>query len=173
MKDDFIIWSNINVDVDDYKEEILSEHPKYSKDEIIDAAYQINNDSLDDERCNLDKTLSGMIIVIGDLGLWDGRRKGYKMIPSNNIKDCLYQENDYCKFFVDKDGEFKAEGIHHDGTNYYTYRVFKKDATEEQIGDLKEKIYYNKCTQEDLDKVTDKIGPFIAEIYGFNLSKED
>ncbi len=48
--------------------------------------YEINGDYLDDERMNLDVQLSQPILVIADLGLWHGRRMGYKEIPSGNIR---------------------------------------------------------------------------------------
>ena len=44
---------------------------------------------LSDERVNLNVQLSQPIIVIGDIGRWNGRVSGYKMIDSGNIKDCF------------------------------------------------------------------------------------
>ena len=38
--------------------------------------------------------LSRPIFVVGDLGLWHGRRMGYKEIECGNISDCLYTERD-------------------------------------------------------------------------------
>lgn len=36
-----------------------------------------------------ERKVSQPILVIADLGLWNGRRMGYKEIPSGNIRDCL------------------------------------------------------------------------------------
>ena len=47
--------------------------------------YEINGEYLNDERENLDIQLSQPILVIGDLGMWNGRRMGYKEIASGNI----------------------------------------------------------------------------------------
>ena len=40
--------------------------------------YEINNRYLDDERVNLNIQLDQPILVIADLGLWNGRRPGYQ-----------------------------------------------------------------------------------------------
>lgn len=76
-----------------------------------------NAENLYDERVNLNIQLSQPIIVIGDLGRWNGRVSGYKMIDSGNIKDCLYSDTDYTEWYVDKYGDLRADAVHHDGTN--------------------------------------------------------
>ena len=67
--------------------------------------YEINNDYLGDERMNLNIQLDRPILVIGDLGLWNGRRSGYKEIESGNIRDCLYADTDYSTWYVDRLGD--------------------------------------------------------------------
>lgn len=86
-KDRHIIWSDINLDLDDWREDLQAEYPDLSEDELYQTMYEINGDYLDNERENLDIQLSQPIIIIGDLGRWDGRVTGYKMIDSGNIKD--------------------------------------------------------------------------------------
>ena len=90
-----------------------------SEDERISLMYELNGDYLDDERHNLDIQLSRPILVVGDLWLWNGCRMGYKEIESGNIRDCLYNERDidYSTWYVDKNGDFRCDAIHHDGTN--------------------------------------------------------
>lgn len=139
-KDRHIIWSDINLDLDDWREDLQAEYPDLSEDELYQTMYEINGDYLDNERENLDIQLSQPIIIIGDLGRWDGRVTGYKMIDSGNIKDCLYSDTDMTEWYVDKYGDFRADAIHHDGTNHYLYRVFKNNASPEQIERLQEKF---------------------------------
>ena len=134
--------------------------------------YKTNAVYIDDERCNLDIPMNRTILVIGDLGLWNGRRMGYKEIESGNIKDCLFSDTDFTTWYVDKDGDLRCEAIHHDGTNYYRYRVYKADATEEQIEDLKEKLYYGKATEADILAVTDRLGDEIGRVYGWQFANE-
>ncbi len=167
-----VIWGNINLDLDDWRDDLKEEHPDASEDALADLMYEINNDYLDDERCNLNVQLSEPIIVIADLGRWNGRFQGYKMLNSGNISDCLCSDTDYTEWYVDKDGEFKADAIHHDGQNHYLYRVFNDGTTDEQIEDLQDKIYSGTVTKADIDRVTRPIGTDIAKAYGFDLPKE-
>ena len=123
MKDGrHIIWSN-DIDYDDWREDLEEQYPDLTEAERMELMYELNGDYLDDERSNLDIQLSRPILVVGDLGLWHGRRMGYKEIPSGNIRDCLYSERDidYSTWYVDKNGDFRCDAIHHDGTNHYLY----------------------------------------------------
>lgn len=114
-------------------------YPGYSDDELYDIMVKSNAENLYDERVNLNIQLSQPIIVIGDLGRWNGRVSGYKMIDSGNIKDCLYSDTDYTEWYVDKYGDLRADAVHHDGTNHYLYRVFKDGVTDMQIENLQDK----------------------------------
>ena len=121
MKDGrHIIWSN-DIDYDDWREDLEEQYPDLTEAERMERMYELNGNYLDDERSNLDIQLSRPILVVGDLGLWHGRRMGYKEIPSGNIRDCLYSERDmdHSTWYVDKNGDFRCDAIHHDGTNHY------------------------------------------------------
>ena len=87
QKDRHIIWSDISLDLDDWRESLEELYPGYSDDELYDIMVKSNAENLYDERVNLNIQLSQPIIVIGDLGRWNGRVSGYKMIDSGNIKD--------------------------------------------------------------------------------------
>lgn len=179
QNDRHIIWSNMNLDVDDWREgyeeylEIneLDDDPT-NESELYQWMVETNDEYLSDERANLNVQLSKPIIVIADLGLWYGRRSGYKMIDSGNIKDCLYSDTDYTEWYVDKYGDLRAEAAHHDGTNHYLYRVFKHGVTETQIENLQNKIYCGKATRADITRVTRRLGDEIAKVYGFNIPKQ-
>ena len=80
-KTDHIIWSD-QIDYEDWREDMESEYPDENEQWRIDRAYEINDAYLDDERCNLNIQLSRPIIVIGDIGRWNGRVMGYKEIKS-------------------------------------------------------------------------------------------
>ena len=127
-----IIWSDIDLNFDDWKEDLKAEYPEMNDDQLYNLMYEINGGYLEDERINLDIQLSKPIIVIADLGLWNGRKSGYKMIDSGNIKDCLYSDCDSNEWYVDQKGDLRCTAIHHDGTNHYLYRVIKDKSTEIQ-----------------------------------------
>ena len=128
-----IIWSN-DIDYDDWREDLEEQYPDLTETERMELMYEMNGDYLDDKRSNLDIQLSRPILVVGDLGLWHGRRMGYKEIPSGNIRDCLYSERDmdYSTWYVDKNGDFRCDAIHHDGTNHYLYRAYKDSVSDTQ-----------------------------------------
>ena len=74
MKDGrHIIWSN-DIDYDDWREDLEEQYPDRTEAERMALMYELNGDYLDDERSNLDIQLSRPILVVGDLGLWHGRR---------------------------------------------------------------------------------------------------
>ena len=167
-----VIWSNYHLDYEDWKEDLEAEYPDLSENERLFLMYEINSDYLDDERMNLNVQLSQPILVVGDLGLWNGRRMGYKEIESGNICDCLYGDMEYATWYVDQLGDLRCEAIHHDGTNYYLYRVYKDGATESQIEMLKEKLYRGIATRADITRVTRRLGDEIAKVYGFSIPRQ-
>lgn len=172
QNDRHIIWSDISLDLDDWRESLEELYPGYSDDELYDIMVKSNAENLYDERVNLNIQLSQPIIVIGDLGRWNGRVSGYKMIDSGNIKDCLYSDTDYTEWYVDKYGDLRADAVHHDGTNHYLYRVFKDGVTDTQIENLQDKIYNGKATRADITRVTKRLGDEIAEVYGFPTTRD-
>ena len=179
QSDRHIVWSNMNLEADDwrdsYKEYLeingLDDDPN-DENKLYEYMVEANDDYLSDERRNLDIQLSQPIIVIGDLGRWNGRVTGYKMIDSGNIRDCLYSDTDYTEWYVDKYGDLRANAVHHDGANCYLYRVFKDGVTDTQIENLQDKIYNGKATRADITRVTKRLGDDIAGVYGFPIPKQ-
>lgn len=134
-----VIWSNI--DSDNY-----------------DADYY-----LEDERMNLDIPTDGRILVIADLGLWNGRRQGYKII-NGNVSNILYDDADYVEWYSDG-YNIKATAHHHDGTNYYEYREIRED---KNIDNLLNTIYNGEeITRRQLNYYTKSLHPYVAEVYGW------
>ena len=161
----FTIWSN-NLDYDDWKNDLEELYPDYSDEDRISLMYDINNEYLEDERVNLDIQLDRPILVIADLGLWNGRFSGYKEIGSGRISECLYSNTDYCTWYVDGYGDLRCDAVHHDGTNHYLYRTYKENVSDTQIENLKNKIYEGTVTRRDITRITRRIGDAIAEVYG-------
>ena len=172
MKEDrHIIWSNYDLDYEDWRNDMEAEYPELTEDQRIALMYEINGDYLDDERVNLNIQLSQPILVIGDLGLWYGRRSGYKEIESGNIRDCLYADTDYSTWYVDRLGDLRCDAIHHDGTDHYLYRAYKDGVRESQIDLLKDKLYRGIATRADVTRITRRLGDDIARVYGFSIPR--
>ena len=167
-----IIWSNCDLNYEDWKPDLAAEYPDKTEEERIELMHEINGEYLDDERINLNVQLSRSILVVADLGRWNGRFMGYKEIKSGNIRDCLYSDTDYSTWYVDKLGDLRCDAIHHDGTNHYLYRTYKDGVSEEQIDRLKEKIYNRTATRTDITRITRRLGDDIAKVYGFSISRQ-
>ena len=170
MTDDcHVIWSNRDLDYNDWREDLESEYPELTEDERMEKMYEINGDYLGDERMNLNIQVGSPILVIGDLGLWNGRFSGYREIASGNIRDCLYSNYDYATWYVDKDGDFRCDDVHHDGTTDYLYRAFRDGVSEDQMHDLEDKIYLGTATHEDIERITRRLGDEIGKVYGWEF----
>jgi len=152
-----IIWSNFDIETSYIKPEYpdLFEYPLYKR------TIEDNNQHLKDERINLDIQLSNSIICIADLGLWNGRKSGYKIIESGNIKDILYSEADYCEWYSDG-YNIKCRQTYHDGTNYLEYRELKENSNK-----LLEYIYDNNINRKKINYYTKSIVNEVNKIYGW------
>jgi hypothetical protein len=166
-----LIWGDIHLDYEDWRPDLEADYPDFSEDARMRIMHETNSDYLDDERMNLDIQLDREIIVIADLGRWNGRFQGYKMIERGNIKDCLYSDCDYNEWYVDKKGDLRCTAQHHDGTNYYLYRAIKSDVTVEQVERLQNKIYNRRVTRADITRLTERLGDYIGKVYGWQFPR--
>ena len=121
---------------------------------------------LDDERINLNKVVDGRILVIGDLGLWNGRKQGYLML-GNNIRDIFNINSrgfDYAEFYGDGHN-IRATEHHHDGCNYYLYRVVREDRSIDNL--LKAIVRGESISSSKLNYYTRSLYKDVAEVYGW------
>ena len=163
-----ILWSDLHLDFNDWKDDLRAEFPELNENQLYEIMYNENNEQLDILRDDLNIRFSQPIIIIGDIG----RVSGYKIIHSGNLKDCFYSDCDYAEWYVDKLGDLRCEAAHHDGNNYYLYRVFKDNVSEEQIENLKSKLYYGKATRSDITRITKRLGEDIAKVYNITVPKQ-
>ena len=83
-----IIWSS-DVDYEDWRADLEEQYPDLSEQERMELMVEQNNDYLDDERCNLNIQLSRPILLIADIGRWDGRYPGYAVDPPDLVAQAL------------------------------------------------------------------------------------
>ena len=165
-KKERIIWSNMDIELKDWQEFLEEEYPDVTdENEQYRIVYDMNDEYLNDERLNLDKKLDGAILVLADIGKWNGRVSGYRVISSGNIKDILYDDNvDYIKWYSDG-YNIKATAMHHDGTNYYEYREIRDGVN---IDTLLSRIYNGDfISRRSINYYTKSILPAVAEVYGW------
>lgn len=172
----YIIWQNYNIDLEeeDYKDFLKEYYPDVtSEEEKYYIIEELNSQYFEDERVNLNILLDDDIIILADIGLWDGRRRGYKELHSNNIADCLQFAKDcnYGEWFVDSYGNLKSRQTHHDGTHYLLYRAWKKGVTEEQKESVLDGLYNGTISKRTIQRYTEGIGKYIVEVYGWRVKK--
>ena len=100
-----IVWSNIDLDLDDWYDDLHEQYPALGEEGLRDMMNELNFEYFGDEQRNLDIDVGTPILVLGDLGLWDGRHKGYGEIQSGNLKDCMETDHELAEWYVDEDGE--------------------------------------------------------------------
>ena len=172
-----VIWSN-EYDVIESLEKEIMENPedfgvRYKDgDDLWATACEINAEYLGDEKANLNIDVGEEIIIIADLGLWDGRHQAYKLLNKTNIADCLTGTcGDYVTWFVDDRGDLMCRDIHHDGTNLYTYRAWKPEISHAQRSYFMQKVAIGKATRKDITRYTQRIGDRVADVYGWKVRK--
>lgn len=170
-KIDHVIWTS-DIDLDDWRDDLKEWYPEATEDELYDLAVRENDDNFEADCANLDVNIGREIICIGDLGLWDGRHHGYREVKGTRLCDCMTGTcGDYVTWYVDDLGDFCCRDSHHDGTNYYMYRMFKPNVTYCQRENFKEKLASGRATRKDILRLTDRLGDAIAEVYGFKIRK--
>lgn len=160
----YTIWSAFP-DFKDWENQLREENPDMTDDELVSLMYDANSEYLNDERDVLNIDLPNDIIVIADLGLWNGRVNAYKVI-SGNVRNCLESSYDP-EWYIDERGDLCCDDRHHDGTNRYIYRLIKKGATERQLNNLKQKILTGELTRRDITRVTTRLGDVINSVYAW------
>lgn len=169
-------WLFDLVDDESYKEDMRviysMEDDDYETADWFDFAHRTLEEYFEDEHANLNIDVGNTIIAIADLGLWYGRRCGYKEIKSGNISDCLYSECEYNEWWCDAH-DLRGKMSHHDGTNYILYRRRKDGITDYQWDNFLYKLYTGTANNEHISKYTTSLLPYIAEVYGWKYHGKD
>ena len=141
--------------INNYKEE---DGENYTEDQIETFVCDDNNLWYDDVKDNLNVPLDGKILVIANLGRWNGKFNGYKIL-NNNLNSILSNLGcDEVHYYSDGKN-IRAEGYHHDGTNYYLFREIKDNV---DIDKLTDAIYNNKeISTRVLSYYTKSLAPYV------------
>lgn len=171
-----IIWSNYNLNLDDWMEgikEILDlngvNYSDWGEDKFYNEMIEINNSYFVDECYNLNLPTEGRIIEITDIGLWNGRRMGYNLLDEHNINACLSFKTscEYGEWWIDSHNNLRSRQSHHDGTHFILYREVKPEITSDQLDNFCWKLYNGKVTSRDITKYTRSLGKRVKDVYGW------
>ena len=132
--------------------------------DVSDTIYEEIDMWFEDEQSNLFRILDGRIIAIADMGLWDGKRTGYKIL-GNNLNEVLTcgigcnEKEIYCDGF-----NVYATGYHHDGRNHVEFREIREDRN---IENLTDKLYSGiPVTRREINYYTRSLRPYVKQVYG-------
>lgn len=167
------IWQNYDLDLEDWKEGLLENREinglptDIDDDTLREEMYELNANYLDDECMNLNIYTQGRIICIADIGLWNGRKTGYKFY-GHNIGKCLefFKDCDYADFYVDR-YDFRCKQTHHDATTYAVFRELKPNLSSDQENNFLWMIYNGTVTKKDITRYTRSLAPYIKKVYGW------
>ena len=125
------------------------------------------DDWYDCEKDNLNIDTEGRVIAIADLGFWNGRKWGYKVME-NNVNECLYwaSECDDIEIYADQ-YDIRSVQYHHDGHHKILYREMKPKLTDWQRDNFLAKIFEGKVTRKDIVRYTRSILPYVKKVYGW------
>ena len=142
------------------------EEKDVSEDKVFDFMLDHIREWWEDESRNLDID-TNRLIAIADLGLWNGRVSGYKLL-NHNLSEILDYNGGVQDIKVYSDGyNIRQVGAHHDGRNYVLFREFKRGLSQTQIDNFLNKIYEGKCTSKDISRYTTSLLPYVKEVYGW------
>lgn len=135
-----------------------------TEETITDEVYFRIDQNFGDETMNLDKKLNGRILCIANMGLWNGKRTGYKIL-GDNLNEILTstigcdEKEVYCDAY-----NVYALGYHHDGSNSVEFREIRED---KNIQPLLDKLYSSEpVTRKEINYYTRSLRPYIKKIYG-------
>lgn len=107
-------------------------------DEIYDEINEHNSIALEDERSEFafrDKNIEGTVIAIANVGRWNGRKAGIKILQGfEEIIDFMSRYDSF-KIYIDR-YNIKAIGHHHDGTDYVTFKEMRPKYFRDDIEDI-------------------------------------
>ena len=168
MKKHNIFSTFIDLDAYDDCEEFqdLPEEQKYT------WAVEDNHFAMECEIANLNKIVPGIPVYIANLGLWNGRRRGYRTESCTKsigemLQEISYNHDDFDWYCAD--GDLRVAAHHHDGTNYFTLRYIPAAEKQEIIDQIME----GEISLEEMLKHTKSLEPLVNEVYGWSSTAEN
>lgn len=169
----FMIWdSYIDLNDEEWQEAIEDDKcidPEFweNADEELEMEWCENENYMELEmlRDMLDVDLDRPILVIADLGLWDGRKSAYRLIESGSLREILQSNFHPSEVYWYCDGyDIRGAELHHDGINHYLYRAIRDPENIERFLDM---IYFQQGYSLDtLDKYTLSIAKDVEKALG-------
>lgn len=131
----FVIWTNSQAGTDVDCARRVKDDPEYflgmPEDEVRRMSIEANEEDRDILLTEFGSVSTNSILVIGTVGHWTGRKSVHTAMGALGEVFRLLT-GDECTLYV-RDGDLQAENVHHDGTDYFTIRMFKDGADPEMF----------------------------------------
>lgn len=141
MKDfECVIFDSEGYTYDEAKKYLIEdqgiENP--TDDEIYDEINECNAIAFKDDRFEFatrDKNIEGTVIAVANVGRWNGRKDGIKVLQGfEDVMDFMARYDNF-KIYIDR-YNIKGIGHHHDGTDYLTFREVHPRYFRDDIEDI-------------------------------------
>jgi hypothetical protein len=107
-------------------------------DEIYNEIDECNRIAFKDDRFEFatrNKHIEGTVIAVANVGLWNGRKDGIKVLQGfEDVMDFMTRYDEF-KIYIDR-YNIKGIGHHHDGTDYLTFREVHPRYFRDDIEDI-------------------------------------
>ena len=164
----YIIWDNSPETIREFAD-YLVENDGFPESRAMEDASDMNAEDLCEIELELNIEVGDDIVVIGQLGLWNGQKTGWKLLPTQNIGDCLRVTcGDQVTWYVDERGDLCCDDAHHDGTNHLTFRAWKSGISVDRQLRFLDKVARGTAARRDITKCTRSLGKYVADVYGWN-----
>ena len=156
---------------DNYGKKVTVTREEYSKtiteEKLYDECEFSDQSWYDDAETDLFLCDRGELVAIANLGRYNGRYSGYKILKS--LPEVLYSDCDDEELYIDSNGDLRKNESHHDGNNSILYRYWKEGLSDTQKDNFLNKIYNGECNQKDITRYTRKAGIEIAAVSGWKV----
>ena len=109
-----------------------------------------------------DIELDNEIIVIGEQNFWNGKKLVVNRLHSNNISSVFHCFRDVSNhsWYVSEENELCCEYRHHDGTNYYMFRMLKAGL---DVEDFYDALYDSNAPRKHAEEKTVSLGEIVRK----------
>lgn len=170
----YLIWSNRELRLDDWRERVLADSPALAGDEaaLEKRMWELNNLRLLDARINFDESLDAPILALGEVRVGEESAPVYKLYPSGNPSEIFYTDSPLAEWYVDSGGELRSLHQYPGGTVQVRYRVFRENTDAELVRRIAALAGKGLLAEELLRAHTVRLGEHAAKIYKLELPPE-
>lgn len=156
----FVVWSNRTAGTDEDCADLVKNDPDYylgmSEDVVRQISYEACMEEQDILKNEFDSIGVNKVLIFGIIGRWDGAKAAFKV--ADKLRDVfrVFTDN-YATLYI-KNGELRAENVHHDGTDSFIIRTFKEDVDPDE---------FYRLDSDTIEADTESLVPVLNKHFGW------